>query len=106
MLLVLGLAGGSSAQLIGSIGVSLLAAVALVIGIRRTSVEQTSGPPADGVGEPRTRAAGDEFYRPALRQPEQPAPGGPAERRGPAKPDLPTEPDRPAEPQVHAPQAP
>lgn len=61
-LLVLGLVNGSSGLLVGSIGTSLLAAVALVVGVRqvasaRTGVEQEEAEQFNGDEDDRSRSS-------------------------------------------------
>jgi hypothetical protein len=75
-LLVLGLAAGSSGLLVSSIGASLLAAVALVVGARQAATSRAAGEYGDG--EPRPRA-GDEEGRPVHHH--RHAAGGRATRR-------------------------
>lgn len=81
VLLVLGLVNGSSGLLVGSIGTSLLAAVALVVGARQAAAaraevdydedEQDGG---EDYEEPVSRSrAAREAVRETVREPEQPA---------------------------------
>src|SRR5918912_1721621 len=55
-LLVLGVADGSSALLISSIVASLLAAIALVIGVRQTAIRRAAAAPVPEPLEPDMRA--------------------------------------------------
>ncbi|MER7890990.1 hypothetical protein ABTX15_14315 [Micromonospora sp. NPDC094482] len=77
-LLVLGLAGGSSLMLIISIGASLLAAVALVVGARQAATSRTtagpdpSGPWQAEASRPAEPAAPRVAYGPPLAEPEIP----------------------------------
>ena len=79
VLLVLGLVNGSSGLLVGSIGTSLLAAVALVVGARQAAATRVGADDEDeqGVGEEyeepvsRSRAV-REPKRETVREPEQP----------------------------------
>jgi hypothetical protein len=88
VLLVLGLVNGSSALLVGSIGTSLLAAVALVVGARQAAVartdlryeleEQDAG---EDSGRPVSRSrAVRSPVRETVREPEQPVEARVAER--------------------------
>lgn len=89
VLLVLGLVNGSSGLLVGSIGTSLLAAVALVVGARQAAAaraeadydedEQDGG---EEYEEPvsRTRTARDAGRDTVVREPEQPVRARVAER--------------------------
>jgi len=61
VLLVLGLIDGSSALLISSIAVSLLAAVSLVVGARRAAAARVE---ADALGELEEERVGDEVAQP------------------------------------------
>jgi hypothetical protein len=80
VLLVLGLVDGSSGLLVGSIGTSLLAAVALVVGARQAAAaraEADYGEDEQGVrdedGEPVSRSrAARKAERESVREPEQP----------------------------------
>lgn len=89
VLLVLGLVDGSSGLLVGSIGASLLAAVALVVGARQAAAaragadydedEQDVG--EEDYEEPVTRSGGArEAVRETVREPEQPIRSRVAER--------------------------
>jgi hypothetical protein len=88
VLLVLGLVGGSSGLLVGSIGTSLLAAVALVVGARQAAAaraEADYGEDEQDVGEEYgesvSRSGGArEAVRETVRQPEQPVRSRVAER--------------------------
>jgi hypothetical protein len=80
VLLVMGLVNGSSGMLVGSIGTSLLAAVALVVGARQAAAaraeveyDQDEQDDADDDEKPvhRSRAARD-VSRKTIREPEQP----------------------------------
>ena len=79
VLLVLGLVNGSSGLLVGSIGTSLLAAVALVVGARQAAATRVGADDEDeqGVGEEyeepvsRSRAV-RKPKRETVREPEQP----------------------------------
>jgi hypothetical protein len=80
VLLVLGLVNGSSGLLVGSIGTSLLAAVALVVGARQAAAARVGADydeDEQGVGEeyeePVSRSRGRrEPVRETVREPEQP----------------------------------
>jgi hypothetical protein len=88
VLLVLGLVNGSSGLLVGSIGTSLLAAVALVVGARQAAATRVGagyGEDEQGGGEEyeqpvsRSRAV-REPLRETVREPEQPVRSRVAER--------------------------
>lgn len=99
VLLVLGLMNGSSGLLVGSIGTSLLAAVALVVGARQAAAarveagydedEQDGG---ENYEEPVSRSrAGREPLRETVREPEQPVRARVAERVEPAGVTIPAQ---------------
>jgi hypothetical protein len=88
VLLVTGLINGSSGMLVGSIGTSLLAAVALVVGARQAAAaraeadfDEDEQDESDAYEEPvsRSRSTRDSG-RDATREPEQPVRGRVAER--------------------------
>ncbi|MEV0272991.1 MAG: hypothetical protein HOV71_12680 [Hamadaea sp.] len=90
VLLVTGLINGSSGMLVGSIGTSLLAAVALVVGARQAAAaraeadyDEDEQDESDAYEEPvsRSRATRDSG-RETTREPEQPVRGRVAERAG------------------------
>jgi hypothetical protein len=93
VLLVTGLVNGSSGMLVGSIGTSLLAAVALVVGARQTAAARAEADngdedeqnESDAYEEPVNRSrsarkASRETTRETTREPEQPARSRVAER--------------------------
>jgi len=99
VLLVLGLVNGSSGLLVGSIGTSLLAAVALVVGARQAAAaraevdfdedEQDGG---EEYEEPVSRSrAAREAVRETVREPEQPARVRVAERVEPSGVTIPAQ---------------
>jgi hypothetical protein len=89
VLLVLGLVDGSSGLLVGSIGTSLLAAVALIVGARQAAAARAEADydeDEQGGGEERkepvsrSRAARDAVKDTVVREPEQPVRTRVAER--------------------------
>ncbi|MCP2327954.1 hypothetical protein HDA40_006461 [Hamadaea flava] len=91
VLLVTGLINGSSGMLVGSIGTSLLAAVALVVGARQAAAaraeadyDEDEQDESDAYEEPvsRSRATRDSGGRETTREPEQPVRGRVADRTG------------------------
>jgi hypothetical protein len=99
VLLVLGLVNGSSGLLVGSIGTSLLAAVALVVGARQAAAVRTEvdydGDEQDGgedSEEPVSRSrAAREAIRETVREPEQPVRARVAERVEPSGVTIPAQ---------------
>ncbi|SCL18500.1 hypothetical protein GA0074692_0411 [Micromonospora pallida] len=65
VLLVAGLVSGSSVLLITSIGASLLAAVALVVGARQAVAARAAADPTGATTRPRRRAPAADLRRPA-----------------------------------------
>ena len=89
VLLVTGLINGSSGMLVGSIGTSLLAAVALVVGARQAAANRAEADygdedeqdESDAYEEPVSRSrSAREASRESIREPEQPARSRVAER--------------------------
>jgi hypothetical protein len=89
VLLVTGLINGSSGMLVGSIGTSLLAAVALVVGARQAAANRAEADygdedeqdESDAYEEPVSRSwSAREESRESIREPEQPARSRVAER--------------------------
>ena len=98
VLLVLGLVNGSSGLLVGSIGTSLLAAVALVVGARQAAAARAGGYDEDEQDdseeyeEPVSRSrAAREAVRETVREPEQPARVRLAERVEPSGVTIPAQ---------------
>jgi hypothetical protein len=97
-LLVLGVAGGSSTLLISSIVASLLAAIALVIGVRQTAVRRAVAAPVPEPLEPDVRAGpGPDL---PVSGPVRAASAGPAAAAGSSAPAGPPASPPPARPEA------